>query len=270
MSKIHALRRLRAFVPRKQEPEPTPEPTPPPAPAPAARSTSSRRGSTSSKKTPKKKKRANKSALSLFLASAFLVAATTFAGTVSPPSAAVFITEDTPANGVNCTQALHFDNNITSGSFSLRFKGQSSGFITWSATSATLRSRIKTALESISAIGSGGVDVSEGDGFSGGHGDINVQFQGARVQNFYQPVMTVGTNSLVGSTHTLTITITVEGVTADGRNSRRGTFLYDNFHHKFYINFGVPGVPSWTEFEASVANYANQAGSAECSSGPCE
>lgn len=110
-------------------------------------------------------------------------------------------------SAVNHTQTITFGGTPSGGTFTLSFNGQTTGNITWSGTAATLAANIQTALATLSNIGTGNVSVSSAS-------NPVVTFQGACGAQ-EQPLLTA-TNSLTGSSPTITPAHTTRGKPADG------------------------------------------------------
>ena len=62
-----------------------------------------------------------------------------------------------PSAGTNEVQTLTIGGTPTGGSFTITFKGFTSGAITWSATNATLLANINTALAAMPSVGASGL-----------------------------------------------------------------------------------------------------------------
>lgn len=148
----------------------------------------------------------------------------------------------TPVNGTNEIQTITIGGTPTAGSFTLKFDGQTTSAITWTATDATLVSRIDTALEALTNIGASGVTTTAGT-VSSGIGTITVTFTGNNAKKNVSQ-MTV-TSSLTGTSPTIAVTTSTAGVTADGRIAAKGTLLVDIAHGTLYQNTGTPPNPTW-------------------------
>lgn len=184
--------------------------------------------------------------VSCVIALSFSAAPPVPAGQLVPPVVQVYVTATTPSNGTNAVQRLTFDNNITGGSFRLSLNGSQSGTVIWSATDATLKSRVLNALNMITVLGVNGTSDAGSGTLSGGHGTFDVLCSGSRNRHMNVPLLQVANNSLVGSTHTLTATQQTVGVTADARNSRTGSLCVALDSFNIYVNKGEPGSPDWT------------------------
>jgi hypothetical protein len=178
--------------------------------------------------------------LSLLLFAAFTaVTISLYGGTATLPSSPVLISDHNPGNGTNEIQTITFDNNITGGKFTLVFDGRTTQYIDWSATTNTILANIQAALRAVWPLSTDGVAVAAGT-ISGGHGTVTVTFSGNKVAKLDVPLISVGTNKLTGSTHTIGIATTTAGVTADGRNSAAGTLLINHVTGKTYFT-NLPG-----------------------------
>lgn len=146
-----------------------------------------------------------------------------------------------PGAGTSEVQTLTID--ATGGTFRLSFDGCVTGDIAWSATNTTLVANIKTALEALPNIGTGGVTVAVGT-MTAGVGTITLTFA-AQLGKLAVNTIFVNTNALTG-TKTLTVAKTTAGVTADGRGRPKGALYVDTTGGKLYINTGTAIAPTWT------------------------
>lgn len=112
--------------------------------------------------------------------------------------------------GTNEVQTLTMTGTPTGGTFTLRFRGQTTAPIVFGATAA----QIDTALEALSTIGAGGV-LSAGGPFPAVA--ITATFNAAPYAPSNVPNISLGTNGLTGgTTPTVTVTATTPGVPAIG------------------------------------------------------
>lgn len=180
----------------------------------------------------------------------FLVAGA-FAGTDPLPNwpGGTFTTAGTPGNGTSCIQTITFGGTPTGGTFTLSYKGRTTGAISWSATNNTLVANIDAALEALGTL-AGGSSVTTAVGtMTAGIGTITVTFTG-NYAKLLLPVMT-SASSLTGSSPTLAVAITTAGVTADGRSTRKGALCVDSTNGILYQNQGTSGLaPSWVKVSA--------------------
>jgi len=180
--------------------------------------------------------------LPLFLS--LIAASSLFAGTAILPEAPLYSTATTPVNGTNEVQQLTFDAAITGGTFKLQFGSYVTGSITWTATDSNLLASIAQRLQGSLAIGSGGLNVVAGS-LSGGHGTVNITFNGPKTAKLDVAQISVNTNALTGTTHTLTVSTTTPGVTADGRLAKTGAMDVALDTRALYVNTGTAPNPVW-------------------------
>jgi hypothetical protein len=173
-----------------------------------------------------------------------LLATAAYAGNPNPPANRVFLTSTAPVNGTNEVQTLTFSGTITGGTFVLKFNNRPTGPIPWNSTNATLVSNIQGALNALASLGSGGTVVAVGT-MTSGIGTITVTFSGSLVAHLDVAQMTA-TSSLTGSGAALAVSTTTPGVTADGRNSAKGTLCVAQDTGYLYVNTGSSSSPTWT------------------------
>lgn len=156
----------------------------------------------------------------------------------------IVCTATTPDNGTNEIQTITIGGTPTAGTFTLTFLGKTTTAITWSATNATLVSRIDSALEALATIGTSGVTTAVGT-MTAGIGTITVTFIG---NNAKLSVATMtSASSLTGTSPTLAVTETTPGVTADGRKSHTGQLLISKDVGYLYQNTSTTSLqPAWT------------------------
>jgi len=116
------------------------------------------------------------------------------------------LTGDGSGAGRNEKQTVSIDNATTSGHLHLTYEAQTTGEIAHNASAAD----VKAALEALSTVGSGNVDVTGGPGPTT---DWVVEFKGTLGNQDLNPMTGDGT-ALVGGSTTVTITETQAGVTA--------------------------------------------------------
>jgi len=151
-----------------------------------------------------------------------------------------------PGAGTDEVQTLTIGGTPTGGTFRLKFKSFITAAITWTATDATLVSNIDTALGALGSIGGASNITAAAGTVSSGIGTITLTFvvnNGKKVQ----PLITVFSNSLTGTSPTLAIAETTPGVTASGRGAAKGTHLTDTTNGIAYINTGTAVAPTWTK-----------------------
>ncbi len=153
-----------------------------------------------------------------------LTAANTFPGTVTVGNGTLTLSGNgalTAAPAASAVQTLVFGANVTGGTFTLTFNGQTTAPITWDPTPATLVSNIQAALNALSTIGTGNTLVA-------GTGPFTITFQNA-LANRSVPTMTFDATNLTGDTIQLLITVTpgASGLPAVAVN-QGGTLTLDN------------------------------------------
>lgn len=154
-------------------------------------------------------------------------------------------TAGAPTVGTDEVQTLTIGGTPTSGTFTLVYSGQTTAPITWSNVNATLVAAIDAALEALSNIGTGGVLTAIGTA-TAGIGTFTITFTGANAKKNVD-LITVGTNSLVGTSPTLAVATTTPGVNASSRGAPIGAQLTDTTGGIAYINTGTASVPTWTK-----------------------
>ena len=154
---------------------------------------------------------------------------------------APLVSAGAPTAGTDEVQTLTID--ATGGTFKLKYDGQTTAAISWSATNTTLRDNVDTALEALTNIGTGGVTTAVGT-MTAGVGTLTITFAGSLAKKAVNTI-TVANNSLTG-TATLSIAETTPGVTATGFGAAKGALLVDTTNGKLYINTGTAPVPTWT------------------------
>lgn len=183
-----------------------------------------------------------------------VMAQTASAGVANPPTAVILTSHGEPDDGTDSVQSLTFDDNITGGTFRLKFGIKVTSPITWSATTDTLLHNVESALCQLSSIGVGGAHVSDAGAMESGHGTANVVFDGSKTAKLDVPALSVYSNSLTGSTHSVSAAVIDEGVTADGRSFGAGSLCVDLDALKFYVNNGEKVNVDWQP-EATPATF---------------
>jgi hypothetical protein len=150
-----------------------------------------------------------------------------------------------PTTGTDEVQTLTIGGTPTSGTFTLVYSGQTTAAITWSNVNATLIAAIDAALEALVNIGTGGVTTAVGT-MTAGIGTATITFTGTNAKK-NADLITVGTNSLVGTSPTLAVATTTPGVNASGRGAPVGAQMTDTTSGILYINTGTSSVPVWTK-----------------------
>lgn len=146
-----------------------------------------------------------------------------------------------PSAGTAAVQTLTIGGTPTGGSFRLRHGGFVTAPIDWTATDATLVSRIDAALEALPTIGTGGV-VTADVTLTSGIGDASLTFGKAVV-----PLLTVAENALTGTAPTVAVAETTPGVPVTGTGAPKGSLLTDTTNGILYINTGTAAAPTWTK-----------------------
>lgn len=151
-----------------------------------------------------------------------------------------------PSGGTTEIDTLTIQSGTSAGTFTITVAGgRTTAAITWTATDATLLSRIDTALENLNVIGTGGVTTAAGT-LSSGIGTVTLTFAGKNVKRD-MPALSIGTNSLTGGSAP-TLTTTTAGVDATFRDAPPGTLLVDTVTPDLYINDSTTaGSPTWTK-----------------------
>ena len=117
-----------------------------------------------------------------------------------------------PVNGTSEIDTLTIQSGTSAGTFTITIaNGRTTTPISWTATDATLVSRVDAALEALSEIGTGGVTTAAGS-LSSGIGTITVTMAGKNARQDF-PLLSIGTNSLTGGAAP-TLTTTTAGVAA--------------------------------------------------------
>lgn len=149
-----------------------------------------------------------------------------------------------PVAGTNEVQTLTIGGTPTGGTFTLTYDGFTTSAITWTATDATLLSRINTALDALPN-GAASAIVATAGTLSSGIGTVVLTFSGAPLAKRAVPTMTA-TSSLTGTAPTLAVAETTPGVDATGNWAPKGAMLIDTTNGKAYINTGTTAAPTWT------------------------
>lgn len=155
----------------------------------------------------------------------------------------VALTSDgAPSNGTSAVHTITIGGTPTAGSFTVNSNGGVIGStITWTATDATLVSRVQTCLDGL--FGSGNTLAAIGT-LSSGIGTITVTYQGD-LASLAVPLPTV-TSALTGTSPTLAIASTTAGVTATHRGALPGVECEDTTNGNVYVNQGTAVAPVWS------------------------
>lgn len=150
-----------------------------------------------------------------------------------------------PVAGTNEVQTATFGGTwLNTEKFRLVYEGEVSDEITWTATDATLLSRINTALDAMTTLGTSWVVASAGT-VSSGLGTVLLTFSGGDTAKRNVNLITVSGNTSVDGT--LAIATTTPGVTATRRDTVPGSLLLDVTNKFLYIDTGTQGAPTWTK-----------------------
>lgn len=149
-----------------------------------------------------------------------------------------------PGAGTDEVQTLTIGGTPTGGTFRLAFKSRVTAAISWSATNNTLRDNVDAALEALSSIGASGVTTAVGT-MTAGIGTLTITFAGAKGKRA-QPLITVHSNDLTGTSPTVEVAETTPGVDAGHRGAPKGAMVTDTTNGKQYINTGTATAPTWT------------------------
>jgi hypothetical protein len=167
------------------------------------------------------------------------------AGTVNPANGRLFNTATAPVNGTNEVQTLTFSGSISGGSFVLSFNNKQTGPIPWSNVNATLIASIQTSLDALATLGSGQTVVAVAS-MTAGIGTATVTFSGSKVAKMDVSQL-IRSSSLTGSGADLAVSTTTPGVTADGRNSNKGTLCVAQDTGHIYVQTGTAPNVTWID-----------------------
>ncbi|HTG95699.1 MAG TPA: hypothetical protein VL866_24065 [Pyrinomonadaceae bacterium] len=146
--------------------------------------------------------------------------------------------------GTSEVQTLTIGGTPTGGTFILRFEGNNTSAITWSATNNTLLANIQAALDAHPSLGTNGCVASAGT-VTAGIGTVLLTFGAIRAKENVE-LMTVFKNSLTGTAPTLAIATTTPGVNASGRYAQPKEMGVDSAG-TVYVNTATSGpVATWT------------------------
>lgn len=182
----------------------------------------------------------------LALLSVFL-ALPALAQTSDVKSVVVYSYAGVPSSGTSEIDTLVIGGTPTGGTFTISVSGgRTTQPISWSATNATLLANIQAALTALPNVGTGGATVSAGV-LSGGIGTIAITFTGKNAKLDF-PDLSIGTNSLTGTSPTVTVATTTPGVKATFRSAPPGTLLIDSSTPGLYQNTSATLYnPTWTQ-----------------------
>lgn len=149
-----------------------------------------------------------------------------------------------PGAGTDEVQTVTIGGTPTGGTFRLRYEGESTAPIAWSATNNTLRDNVDAALEALGTVGAGNVTTAVGT-MTAGIGTLTVTFAG-NLGKRAVPTITVASNDLTGTAPTVAVAETTPGVDAFGLGAPKGALATDTINAKLYINTGTALAPAWT------------------------
>jgi len=180
-----------------------------------------------------------------FLFMLFVAFCTRMMPIIEGATGAILLNAGAPTAGTNEVQTLTIGGTPTGGTFKLTYDGFQTPAITWTATDATLVSRINTALD---ALGNGAASaiVATAGTVSSGIGTILLTFSGDPLAKRAVNLMTAQ-SSLTGTAPTLAIAETTPGVDVSYRGSIKGQLLTDTTNGIVYVNTGTAAVPVWTK-----------------------
>lgn len=151
----------------------------------------------------------------------------------------------TLTGGTNEVQTLTIGGTPTGGTFKLRFEGNNTSAITWSATNATLLANMQAALDAHPSLGTNGCVASAGT-LTAGIGTVLLTFGAARAKQAVE-TMTVASNALTGTAPTLAVAETTPGVDVSGRYAEVGDMGVDSSGIVYVVTAASDGVPTWTK-----------------------
>jgi hypothetical protein len=154
----------------------------------------------------------------------------------------------TPSTGTNAVQTVAVTGTPTGGTFRLEYDGQVTGALAHNISSANFL----IAMEELSNIGEGGLDIS-GANLAAGYALTFVDQVGGRAVR----AITLHTNSLTGGTNpTITITQTTAGADATLLGTAfPNDILYSTATNLFYVQTATADfhAPTWTAVGAASA-----------------
>jgi hypothetical protein len=126
--------------------------------------------------------------------------------------------------------------------FRLRYEGEVTAPITWSATNATLVSNIQTALRALPAVNGANLTAAVGT-MTNGIGTITLTFVAALGKLAVNTITVAANGSASG---TLAVAETTPGVSATGRGAPKGALVVDTATGIWRTNTGTAQAPTWT------------------------
>jgi hypothetical protein len=161
-----------------------------------------------------------------------------------------FVGATTPGAGTDEVQTLTFGGTWLAGdTFTLRFRGETTASIAWSATNNTLVANIDAALGALGSVG-GAANVTTAVGtMTSGIGTITVTFVAALGK---QAVPTLSAPTKTTAAGTLAAAETTPGVTATARGVPKGATYVAQDTGVHYRNAGTTSAPTWTALADAV------------------
>lgn len=156
-----------------------------------------------------------------------------------------------PGAGTDEVQTLTIGGTPTGGTFTLRFRGEDTDPIAWSATNATLVANIDAALGALGSIGGAGNVTTAVGVMTAGIGTITITFTAA-LGKMAVPTIQVVSNDLTGTSPTVAVAETTPGVTATARGVPRGAEYIAEDTGVHYSNTGTTTAPTWTVIGAQT------------------
>jgi hypothetical protein len=156
-----------------------------------------------------------------------------------------------PVNGTSAVDTLTIGGTPTeqAGSgFTLAFDGYPTALVLWSATNATFIANLDAALEALPSAsnGAGGAFTTAVGTLTAGIGTVTITYTGNLAKLAKGPI-TVGVNSMAGTSPTVAVANTTPGVTATARGQAEGSLLNDITNGILYQNQGSALAPSWVK-----------------------
>lgn len=148
-----------------------------------------------------------------------------------------------PGAGTNEVQTLTIGGTPTGGTFRLRYRGATTGNITWVSSNVTLVSNIQAALRALPSINGANVTVATGTA-SSGIGTFTITFGGALARAAV-PTILVVENAMTGTSPTVAVAETTPGVTATLRGARAGALAVRVDDPGLFLNVGDEVSPDW-------------------------
>lgn len=144
-----------------------------------------------------------------------------------------------PGAGTAAVHTLTIGGTPDGGTFRLAYGGQVTAAITWTATDATLISRIQTALRALTGLEA---VVATAGTVTSGIGTVVLTYTKSP-----REVPTVDVNSLTGTDPTVAVAETTPGVSPTPSGAGPGQVVSDITNKILYINTGTLAVPIWTK-----------------------